>query len=602
LPFIGKNEEQQIWTYLKSSQYKLLLLINFSSQDVYIKRIVYDIARDFLRESALSPRSSAFILNLIDTPGHVDFNYEVSRSLAAVEGAVLLVDATQGVQAQTLGNLYLALEQNLVVIPVINKIDLPNAQIERTKSEIVHLLGCDEDDILLVSAKTGQGVPELLQAIVERVPAPEIPLTSPFDKGGDRGILQALIFDSKYDEYRGVVAYVRVFGGEVKTHDKIRFMAQDIETEVLEVGYFKPGFVPAAKLCAGEIGYIVTGLKEVSGCRVGDTITSSQSIVHSSQSVEPLPGYKEVKPMVFAGIFPKEGAEFQKLREAVAKLKLNDAAFSFEPEHSTALGFGLRCGFLGLLHLEIVKERLRREYGLELVVTIPSVAYKLKEKSGAKNVIKGALELPDQSRIEKIEEPWVRADILTPNAYIGALMQLVLEKRGIYKNTEYLTAEGVGDRVILHYEMPLSAILTDFYDKLKSASSGYASLSYEFLDYRPADIVRLDILVAEEKTEALSSLVIKDEAYRVGRQIVETLRKAIPKQIFEVKIQAALGGTIIAAERLPALRKDVLAKMSGGDVTRKMKLLEKQKKGKKRLKAGGHVDIPTEAYLAVLKR
>lgn len=548
--------------------------------------------------------NSEYILNLIDTPGHVDFNYEVSRSLAAVEGAILLVDATQGVQAQTIGNLYLALEQDLTIVPVINKIDLPNAQVDRVKSELMHLLGCREEEILLVSAKTGQGVPELLQAVVERVPAPKIPLTSPFVKGGDRGILRALIFDSKYDEYRGVVAYVRIFDGEVRAGQKVYFLAQKTETEVLEVGYFKPNFVKADKLQAGEIGYIVTDLKDVGACRVGDTITSSQSSVHSSQIVEPLPGYKEVKPMVFAGIFPKEGNDFTRLREAVAKLKLNDASFFFEPERSTALGFGLRCGFLGLLHLEIIKERLRREYNLELVVTTPSVAYKVKEKSGEEKIIKGALEMPDYSKIDNIEEPWVKTDILTPSEYIGSIMQLVQEKRGVYQNTEYLTgaSNSTSDRVILHYEMPLSSILTDFYDKLKSASSGYASLNYEFSGYRPADIVRLDILVAEEKAEALSTLIIREEAQRVGRQIVETLKKSIPKQMFEVKIQAALGGTIIASERLSAMRKDVLAKMSGGDWTRKAKLLAKQKKGKKAMKAGGHVDIPAEAYLAVLKR
>ncbi|MDP3244905.1 MAG: GTP-binding protein [bacterium] len=564
-----------------------------------------------------------YILNLIDTPGHVDFNYEVSRSLAAVEGAILLVDATQGVQAQTIGNLYLAVEQNLTIIPVINKIDLPNAQIERVKAEIVHLLGCQENEILLVSAKTGQGVAELLEAVVEKIPPPKILLISPFVKGGDRGILRALIFDSKYDEYRGVVAYGRVVDGEVRAGQKIYFLAQKEETEVLEVGYFKPNFVKADKLQAGEIGYIVTDLKDVSACRVGDTITSSSVIanhplvVKQSQgiatpraaglamtSIEPLPGYKEVKPMVFAGIFPKEGNDFTRLREAVAKLKLNDAAFFFEPERSTALGFGLRCGFLGLLHLEIIKERLRREYNLELVVTTPSVAYKVKEKSGAEKIIKGALEMPDYSKIESIEEPWVKTDILTPAEYIGSIMQLAQEKRGIYQNTEYLagSAKNTSDRVILHYEIPLSSILTDFYDKLKSASSGYASLNYEFLNYRPADIVRLDILVAEEKAEALSTLIIRDEAQRAGRQIVETLKNNIPKQMFEVKIQAALGGTIIASERLSAMRKDVLAKMSGGDWTRKAKLLAKQKKGKKAMKAGGHVDIPAEAYLAVLKR
>lgn len=578
--------------------------------------------------------TTSYILNLIDTPGHVDFNYEVSRSLAAVEGAILLIDATQGVQAQTLGNLYLALEQNLTIIPVINKIDLPNAQIERTRREIVHLLGCKDEEVLLVSAKTGQGIEELLKAIIERMPPPLITderkniriekQNSPYvHKFISSSVpLRALIFDSKYDEYRGVIAYVRIFDGEVAKGEKIRFMAQDIETEALDVGYFRPEFVSAEKLLTGEMGYIITSLKDVSGCRVGDTITKTtdyevQTMDRSPSAViQPLPGYKEAMPMVFAGIFPREGTDFERLRETVAKLKLNDAAFSYEPDRSTALGFGLRCGFLGLLHLEIVKERLRREYGLELVVTAPSVAYRLREKNNAQRIIKSAMEMPDPSKIELIEEPWIKIDILTPSQFIGGIMRLIQERRGDYLNTEYLTptvlssldedenkeSAGFSSRVILHYEMPLAAILTDFYDKLKSVSSGYASFNYNFLEYRLADIVRLDIFVAEEKIEALSVLIVRNEAGQIGRKIVETLKKTLPKQMFEIKIQAALGGTIIAAERLPAMRKDVTAKLYGGDVTRKKKLLEKQKKGKKLLKTKGHVDIPTEAYLAVLKR
>jgi GTP-binding protein LepA len=576
-------------------------------------------------QASLGFRSDCLILNLIDTPGHVDFNYEVSRSLAAVEGAVLLIDATQGVQAQTLGNLYLALEQNLVIIPVINKIDLPNAQIERTREEILHLLGCQEDDILLVSAKTGQGVSELLQTIIRKVPPPShsklfIPNFS---------FLRALIFDSKYDEYRGVVIYLRVFNGEVRAGDKIRFLASNVETEVLEVGYFKPELTRTDKLTAGEIGYLVTGLKNVSSCRVGETITNARV---SSLLIKPLPGYKEVKPMVFAGIFPKEGSDFQKLREAVEKLKLNDASLVFEPERLSVLGAGLRCGFLGLLHLEIFQERLKREYGLEVIVTIPSVAYKVKEKNGEEKIVRSALEMPEPVKIEKIEEPWMKVDILVPFSYVGAIMQLAQERYGIYKNMEYLVVNPQNEgrnletsvlpngeeknepkqtlpivdknyqRVILHYELPLASILTDFYDKLKSLSSGYASVSYEFLDYRPVEIVRLDILVAENRVEALSLLVRKEEVEKVGRRIVETLKTTIPRQMFEVKIQAAVGGKIIASERLPALRKDVLAKLYGGDVTRKMKLLEKQKKGKKTLQAKGHVELPSEAYLAILKR
>lgn len=533
---------------------------------------------------------SHYILNLIDTPGHVDFNYEVSRSLAAVEGAILLVDASQGVQAQTLGNLYLALEQDLAIIPVINKIDLPNAQVDRVREEIIGLLGCKPEEILLVSGKTGRGVPELLLAVVESIPAPRV----------EDAALRALIFDSKYDDYRGVVADVRVMGGEIRTGDKIRFMAASTTGEVIEVGYFKPQMVRAEKLSAGEIGYVVTGLKDVRICRVGDTITHPST----AERITPLPGYKEAKPMVFAGIFPKEGSEFTKLREAVEKLRLNDAALFFEPEQSSALGFGLRCGFLGLLHLEIVKERLRREFGFELVVTTPSVAYRITEYRAAPRIIKSAHELPDQTKLEKVEEPWVKADVVAPVSALGNIMSLVQEKRGFYKNTDYLAATSAGGegRVILRYEMPLAAILTDFYDKLKSASSGYASLNYEFLEYREADVVRLDILVAEEPVEALATLVIRDEAYYVGRKIVETLKNSIPRHMFDVKIQAAIGGKIIASERVSAIRKDVLAKMSGGDVTRKMKLLQKQKKGKKAMMAKGSVDIPTDAYLAVLKR
>lgn len=554
--------------------------------------------------------ATRYTLNLIDTPGHVDFTYEVSRSLAAVEGAVLLVDATQGVQAQTIGNLYLAVEQNLTIIPVINKIDLPNAEVEKTKAELVHLLGCKEEEILCVSGKTGQGVPELLAAIVERIPPPQ---------KGD-ATLRALIFDSIYDTYRGVVAYVRVVDGAVKKGDKVVFMATKTQGEVLEVGYFTPKLVASDILREGEMGYIVTGLRDLGGCRVGDTVT--WSIEHRAWSTtEPLPGYTEVKPMVFAGIFPKEGDEYSQLREAIEKLKLNDAAFSFEPEHSTALGLGFRCGFLGLLHLEIVEERLRREHGIELITTVPSVAYRVTKTNGETIVIKGAQELPDPSHITRVEEPWVKVDMVCPKKYIGGVMQLVQEKRGIYENMEYilpnvaatfrspdgsLKAAATDDegRVILHYQVPLASILVDFYDKLKSVSSGYASLNYEVMAYREADVVRLDILVAEDSVEALSSIVYRDSAAESGRRIVAALKNTIPRHQFDIKIQAALGGKVIASERIAPFRKDVTAKLYGGDVTRKMKLLQKQKKGKEKMKTMGHgaVDIPSEAYLAVLKR
>ncbi|MFA6215341.1 MAG: translation elongation factor 4, partial [Patescibacteria group bacterium] len=427
-------------------------------------------------------------LNLIDTPGHVDFSYEVSRSLAAVEGAILLVDATQGVQAQTVANLYLALEQDLTIIPVINKIDLPNAEVEKTKHEICQLVGCQAEEILLVSAKTGQGVAEILAAVISKVKPPQPNLNRP---------IRALIFDSKFDEYRGIIAEVRVVDGEIKVGDKINFLSTKKTSEVLEVGYFSPKFVKTEKLQSGEIGYIVTGLKEIQYCRVGDTITTALS------QVLPLPGYKEVKPMVFAGLFCKEGDQYARLREAIEKLKLNDAALIYEPENSSALGFGFRCGFLGLLHLEVVQERLRREYGLELVVTVPSVAYQIKLKNGKDIVIHSPQELPKPEMIEKTLEPIMLVDIFSPKEYLGGIMQLVSAKRGIYLNTEYLD-ESIA---VLHYHVPLTALLVDFYDKLKSVSSGYASLNYDFLAYESVDIVRLDILVAEEKVEALSSLV-----------------------------------------------------------------------------------------------
>lgn len=526
-----------------------------------------------------------FELNLIDTPGHVDFNYEVSRSLAAVEGAILLVDATQGVQAQTVANLYLALEQDLTIIPVINKIDLPNAQIDKVKHEICQLVSCQQQDILTVSAKTGLGVEAVLQAVIDRIkpPAPNTALP-----------LRALIFDSRFDEYRGIIAEVRIVDGTVKAGDKITFISTNKTSEVLQVGFFSPKYVKSDILSAGEIGYIVTGLKEIEYCRVGDTIALAGS------EAKMLAGYKEVKPMVFAGLFCKEGNLYPNLREGIEKLKLNDASLSYEPENSTALGFGFRCGFLGLLHLEVVQERLSREYNLDLVVTVPSVAYRVDLKNGKQITIKSPQELPTPETIEKVYEPIMSVDIFSPKEYLGAIMQLVSQKRGFYKNTEYLD-ENIS---VLHYNVPLTALLVDFYDKLKSASSGYASLNYDFLGYEPTDIIRLDILVAEEKVEALSTLIYRDEAFHVGKKIVETLKDALPRQQFVVKLQATVGGKVIASERISALRKDVTAKLYGGDYTRKRKLLEKQKKGKKKMMARGHgtVDIPPEAFMAVLKR
>ncbi len=524
------------------------------------------------------------ILNLIDTPGHVDFNYEVSRSLAAVEGALLLVDATQGVQAQTLGNLYLALGQNLAIIPVVNKIDLQNAEVEKTVQEMMALVGCKREEIILSSGKTGVGVPEILDDVIKKIPPPVGHIAEP---------LRALIFDSKYDDYKGVVAYVRVVDGEVKRGDKIFLMATKTESEVLEVGYFKPKFFTADKLSAGEIGYIVTGLKEIEKCRVGDTVTGRGP----SGATQALPGYKEVKPMVFAGIFCKEGDDFPKLREAMMKLKLNDASLTFETEQSKALGFGFRSGLLGLLHLEIVEERLRREHNLDVIVTVPSVAYRITNNKGEVLIIKSPSELPDPSHIKLIEEPWIKIDVVSPSTYIGGIMQMVQEKRGVYLDTEYLDA----DRVILHYEIPLSAILVDFYDKLKSVSSGYASLNYEFFGYKKAEVTKMDILVATEPVEALATIVYRDTAQDVGRRIVESLKKVLPRQMFEVKIQAAIGGKIIASEHLPAMKKDVTAKLYGGDVTRKNKLLEKQKKGKKKMKRIGKIDLPDDVFMSFYK-
>ena len=536
-------------------------------------------------------------LNLIDTPGHVDFSYEVSRSLAAVEGAILLVDASQGIQAQTLANLYLALEQDLTIIPVLNKIDLPAADVEGTKKELSQLLGCEPEEILSVSAKTGEGVEQVLDAIVKRVPAPKVEEegTSP---------LRALIFDSNYDEYRGVVAYIRIVDGELKKKSKVRMMATGAESEALDVGVFSPDYRSIGELKEGEVGYVVTNLKEVGECRIGDTLT----LAKQAENVEQLQGYADVKPMVFAGIFPRQGGDLNILREAMDKLKLNDASLIYEPEHSQSLGFGFRCGFLGVLHLEIITERLRREYDLDLLVTIPSVAYKVYKKGEEESFyVRTPQQLPSPNELDRIEEPWVKLEIIVPQSYMGGIMELVQEKKGVYKNTEYIFTYISGNadpRVILHYEMPMATILTDFYERVKSVSSGYASINYDFSEYKEADVVKLDILVAEEKVEALSTIVYKDEAFQEGKKIVKILKDTLERQMFEVKLQAALGGKVIAAEKLPALRKDVTAKLYGGDVTRKRKLLEKQKEGKKKMKESGKgkVDIPPEAFVKILKR
>ncbi len=522
------------------------------------------------------------ILNLIDTPGHVDFTYEVSRSLAAVEGALLLVDASQGIEAQTLANLYLALDQNLEIIPVINKIDLPAADINKVSKEIIHLLGCSAEDILHVSAKTGKGVEKVLDKIIKKVKAPI----------NNKEEVKALIFDSNYDEFKGVVIYTRIFSGLLKKGDKIILASNKEETEVLDIGYFKPHWVSSGVLNNGEIGYIITGIKDLAKAKVGDTIFKKGS------NLKALPGYKEVKPMVYAGIFTQEGNEYEKLREAILKLKLSDASLIYEPTHSQALGFGFRCGFLGLLHLEIFQERLKREFNLDLIVTTPTVAYYVYLSNKKKIVLTTPTEMPDPSQIDYIEEPYMNIEIITPKEYVGNLMPYIIEEKGIYKDTEYLDE----NRLILRYSIPLASILVDFYDKIKSLSSGYASLNYEFLDYRKCQLVKMDILVAEHIVEALTSLVYKDEAHTVGKRIIKTLKKVLPPAQFVIKLQAAVGGKIVAGEKLSALRKDVTAKLYGGDVTRKRKLLEKQKKGKKRMAKAGKIAIPQEAYLAVLKR
>lgn len=528
-----------------------------------------------------------FTLNLIDTPGHVDFTYEVSRSLAAVEGAVLLVDATQGVQAQTIANLYLALGEDLEIIPVLNKIDLPNADVPARSQELIQLVGCKPEDILSVSGKTGEGVDALLDAIVERIPPPS---------GDEAASARALIFDSFYDDYRGVMAYIRVTDGQLKKGDRIVMVATGKEAEILEIGAVTPNGLKASPVLeAGQIGYLVSGLKEIGGCRVGDTITTK-----SNAATVALPGYKEVKPMVYAGVFPQEGDDFSRLRDAIERLQLSDSSLAAESEHSPALGYGFRVGLLGMLHLEILKERLEREFDLSIVITVPSVAYTVHLRKGESFTIKSALDLPDPTHTERVDEPWARIDIVTPNDSIGGIMQLVQERRGVYQNTEYLA----GGRAILHYQIPLSMIIVDFYDKLKSVTAGYASMNYEVFEYREANVVRMDIMVAEEGVDAFSTLVYREEAERAGRRILNALKDSIPRQNFVIKLQATIGGAVIASERISAVRKDVTAGLYGGDVTRKRKLLDKQKKGKARMAefGKGKVSIPTDAYLKVLKR
>lgn len=524
-----------------------------------------------------------YTLNLIDTPGHVDFSYEVSRSLSACEGALLVVDASQGVEAQTIANLYLALEHGLEIIPVINKVDLPNAEPEKVGKELKDIGGFDPELIVRTSAKTGLGTREILAAVVRQVPPP---------KGVTNLPAQALVFDSHFDSYRGVIAYVRMVSGQICVGEKIKTMASGKEFEVTELGIFTPGMHAVEKLGPGEVGYLIAGIKNVRDSRVGDTITSA---VRPAE--KPLAGYRPVTSMVYCGLYPADSGGYEDLREALGRLQLNDAALVFEPESSNALGFGFRCGFLGLLHMEIVQERLEREYGLNLIATAPSVVYRVYLNDGEMMEIRNPSDLPAPGKTDRLEEPFVKAAIILSNDYVGPIMELCREKRGVYRSMEYLTPE----RVLLVYDLPLSEILLDFYDKLKSRSRGYASLDYEFLGYRRSDLVKLDILLNGKPVDALSAIVHREKAYYRGKQLVQKLKEIIPRQLYDVPIQAAVGSKVISRETVKAVRKDVLAKCYGGDVSRKRKLLEKQKEGKKRLKQLGTVEIPQEAFLAVLK-
>jgi GTP-binding protein LepA len=524
-----------------------------------------------------------YVLNLIDTPGHVDFSYEVSRSLAACEGALLVVDASQGVEAQTLANVYLALENNLEIIPVLNKIDLPSAEPERVAAEIEEVVGLDCSEAIRASAKAGIGINDILESIVQLVPPPQDTLAEPF---------RALIFDSYYDAYRGVIVYFRVMDGRVKKGDKIRFMASGKEFVIDELGILSPQQVQVDELHAGEVGYLAAAIKTVADARVGDTITLT-----SKPAKEPLPGYTEAKPMVFCGLFPTDADQYADLKDALEKLKLNDAALSYEPETSSAMGFGFRCGFLGLLHMEIVQERLEREYNLDLITTAPSVVYRVTTTDGEIVEVDNPSLLPSPQKREKIEEPYIQVEMITPETYVGALMELCQSRRGVFKDMRYFTKT----RTALIYELPLAEVVTDFFDQLKSRSRGYASMEYQLIGYRENELVKLDIMVNGDPVDALAMIVHRDKAYYVGRALTEKLKELIPRHQFKVPIQAAIGSKIIASEHIPALRKDVLAKCYGGDISRKKKLLDKQAKGKKRMKAIGTVDVPQEAFMAVLK-
>ncbi len=526
---------------------------------------------------------SRFLFNLIDTPGHVDFGYEVSRALAACEGALLIVDASQGIEAQTLANLYLAMEAELTIIPIINKIDLGSSQVDNVSRELSALLGIPEDEILQISAKEGINIQAVLKAIIDRIPAPT---------GSSERSLRALIFDTHYDSYKGVIAYIRVLEGSLSGSDELRLMASGIAIKPLEAGVFAPRMLPTETLRAGEVGYIATGLKTIREVRVGDTLTH----VHNP-AADPLPGYRSPKPMVFAGFFPMEGEEYSDLKEALEKLQLNDAALVYEPETSQALNFGFRCGFLGMFHMEIIQERLEREHDIQLIATAPSVAYRINLQNGQQITIDSPAELPDRSEILEIEEPWVTIQIFTPDEFVGPVMDLIVKRRGVFSSQEYPAP----NRVILNAEIPLAEMIIDFFDILKSRSRGYASLDYQFSGYRAEDLVKLEILINQEPVDALALIVHRTQSFPKGKKLVSTLKELIPRQLFAVPIQASIDGRIIARETVSALRKDVIAKCYGGDITRKRKLLEQQKRGKKRLKRVGQVDIPQDAFLALLR-
>ncbi len=584
---------------------RLLQVTGTISEREMTEQVLDDMALE--RERGITIKASAvrllytsrsgqqYQLNLIDTPGHVDFSYEVSRSLAACEGALLVVDATQGIQAQTLANVYLALEHDLAIIPVINKIDLDVADPQRVAEEVQNAFGFRPEEVILASGKVGTGIDQVLEAIVERIPPP---------KGDPLAPLRALVFDSKYDPYKGVVAYVRVFDGSTGIRTPLRLMSTGVQCEALEIGYFRPNPVPAEGLSAGEVGYIATGLKSLGDVPVGDTITLAQNGAQT-----PLKGYKPLKPMVFAGFYPADGEDFVALRDALEKLRLNDPALSFQPETSIALGFGFRCGFLGLLHMDVVQERLEREYNLNLLATSPSVSYRVVLTDGSVLEIDNPAKLPPVQKVSEIQEPWLDLSVITPATFIGTVMELVTGRRGEFKRMDYMQYGSHAEdgsvsssaRVLLEYSVPLSEVLVDFYDQLKARTQGYASMDYALAGYRAGNLVRLDILVNDEPVDALSMIVHKDRAYAQGKELVSRLKELIPRQLFEVPIQAAIGGRVIARETIRAIRKDVLAKCYGGDVTRKRKLLEKQAEGKKRMKKVGRVEIPQEAFLSILK-